>query len=438
MSAVVPTMFNCYGSVASVSSTTLEVMLDSTPIGKCTLPRKFKYIYTPGTYKYKVGDRVAALASFMYDTRLCRIVGENPAYGGIVLGKTNSATYRELNLKNVITEGKDDDENASWTHTINGAGMVVFRNGRVRIGTAGIAFNEMTVDGEGVNKDANISHASNYHRFVLSDNPIEVVREHFGYNDSDASAEDCTYVYRRYVASDKGLEKFTTVCEGSFNPFMGPNNDDDGELENSRESVYYRVVQNGKLRATIDIGDTEDFFNIRIDKVILDEMAPVDKPAPSVMGLLAQFKIDAKGNFSIIAGAKGTPKVAIPDFVLKFEDGDTELHSKGKITMAHGKGSDAMNSIVMDPTEGIDVTAFNGFRVNGKAVVTEDYLAWMQKNVANFGIGNMGAPVPIFPAALTPLLLGIKLPQVAGGFTTMNKGAPAIGVNTTQDSYMSC
>lgn len=428
----------CYGSVTAVHDTYLEAYLDSTPMGKMAGSRRFNYIFTPGLHRYRDGDRVAVMLSFMYDTYSKRVVGENAGIGGIVIGRTPRTSTRAAKIINDTTSLRYDDDCYSFTHFKNGAGLVTLGDGSIKLGTTSPSLkSEWNIDGKGIYEDSIVDTAKNYHRMIMSDCPIETAREHFGYSGSEGGDSDCTYIYRRYVASDKTFEKFTTVCEGAFNPFMGPNNSDDDELDNSRETVYYRVVQNGKIRATIDIGDTDDFFNIRIDKIILDEMAPTGKALPSVMGNLAQFKIDKDGNFSLLAGAKGTPMVAMHDFVLKFKDGDTELHSKGKITLAHGKGSDAMNSIVMDPKAGIDVTAFNGFRVNGKAVVTEDYLAWMQKNVANFGLGNMGAPVPIFPAALTPLLLGIKLPQVAGGFTTMNKGAPAIGVNVEPDTFVS-
>jgi hypothetical protein len=60
-------------------------------------------------------------------------------------------------------------------------------------------------------------------------------------------------------------------------------------------------------------------------------------------------------------------------------------------------------------------TGSGGFTVNGKFLLTEKFLDWMTQNATSFGMGNMGAPVPIFPAANASLVSGANAPD---GFKT--------------------
>ena len=52
-----------------------------------------------------------------------------------------------------------------------------------------------------------------------------------------------------------------------------------------------------------------------------------------------------------------------------------------------------------------------GVKINDKYIVTEKFLDWIQGAISNFGLGNMGAPVPIFPVNATKLVNGIMNPD---------------------------
>jgi hypothetical protein len=64
---------------------------------------------------------------------------------------------------------------------------------------------------------------------------------------------------------------------------------------------------------------------------------------------------------------------------------------------------------------GIHVIEFTstGFTINGKSVVLETFLDWLSSNTGTLGMGNMGAPVPMFPSALTTFQLKNALPFAA-------------------------
>lgn len=69
------------------------------------------------------------------------------------------------------------------------------------------------------------------------------------------------------------------------------------------------------------------------------------------------------------------------------------IDQDGKVTIEGTQGS---NSMTMDTT---------GVKVNDKFLVTEDFLQdLLVTYAANLGLGNYGAPVPIFPATLTAML----------------------------------
>jgi len=72
-----------------------------------------------------------------------------------------------------------------------------------------------------------------------------------------------------------------------------------------------------------------------------------------------------------------------------------------KIILSDKSGSESItiedevngNRLVMDSS---------GVKVNGLFLVTEKYLDFMNKHIADFGLGNMGSPVPLNPAGTAP------------------------------------
>lgn len=87
------------------------------------------------------------------------------------------------------------------------------------------------------------------------------------------------------------------------------------------------------------------------------------------------------------------------------------------------------NKIEMTP-DGIKLTdaktnvmemGASGVKVNGHFLVYKEYLDWLKGAEANFGLGNMGAPVPIFPANVITLEQGIA--PNSGKFQSDKAGA---------------
>jgi len=63
-----------------------------------------------------------------------------------------------------------------------------------------------------------------------------------------------------------------------------------------------------------------------------------------------------------------------------------------------------------------------GLKYNGKFLVSENFIDWMDTNSSTFGLGNMGAPVPIFSSALSQFIQKkLKTIQSEQSFLTTKK-----------------
>lgn len=105
---------------------------------------------------------------------------------------------------------------------------------------------------------------------------------------------------------------------------------------------------------------------------------------PHIRGLKTKYghKIvfyDSSDNPKIEVTTKGGERVILSD----------KSGSEG-VTIEDTKNG---NKMVMDKT---------GVKVNGYYLVTEKYLDFMNKHIADFGLGNIGSPVPLNPAGTAP------------------------------------
>jgi len=108
----------------------------------------------------------------------------------------------------------------------------------------------------------------------------------------------------------------------------------------------------------------------------------------------------------------------------------------GSVEVSHGDADVGINSIKMDPTSGIDITAKNGFRVNGSPVVNQKFLDWMKKYQSQLCLAtSIGGPAPINPIALPEFTNGTVNIDDLGGFTTDNKGVPATKIIQDIDDF---
>ncbi len=92
----------------------------------------------------------------------------------------------------------------------------------------------------------------------------------------------------------------------------------------------------------------------------------------------------------------------------------------GTITIDAGGASSITvgpDSIVLsNPTNTLTIDA-SGMNLNGSTLLTNNFLTWLSSSFGAWGMGNMGAPVPVFPATAATYNSQASLP-FPGGFTT--------------------
>lgn len=94
---------------------------------------------------------------------------------------------------------------------------------------------------------------------------------------------------------------------------------------------------------------------------------------------------------------------------LNDKDGEEAISIEDKSGNSYISNKDGI--IIKDVNGNEIVMAKDGVKVNGQYLVRETFLDWLNSNSSAIGMGNMSAPVPIFPAALRGLQTGVKTPD---------------------------
>lgn len=265
--------------------------------------------------------------------------------------------------------------------------------------------------------------------------------------DSDDEAtrsapEDSLINYRRFVQQTRDPSNWVSVCEGAYAPWVGPNNNHD-TVEQGKDVLYTRIVNADKNRITSEYGEIgTDFIMMRVDDVKLGEFqAPAASGAtPALVGNRFKMGISETGEVEIFAAGSGIPLVNFAGFKLSIDsDGNLTVFSKGKIVFTHGDADEAINSIVMDPKGGIDVTAQSGFTVNGKKLINENFINFLQTFGATgiaLSVLPPGSPEPLAPTFITNMQAQAKLPDATPfGFLTAGVPIPALGIISQPDKF---
>lgn len=99
-----------------------------------------------------------------------------------------------------------------------------------------------------------------------------------------------------------------------------------------------------------------------------------------------------------------TPKEQV--IIFDDKDGVESVTLKDKNNNSYVSNKDG---IIITDTFGNEVVMNeDGIRVNGEFIVRESFLHWLNDYKATIGTGNQGAPVPLFPPALTKFLDGYQ------------------------------
>jgi hypothetical protein len=423
----------CKGIITSVikDTETYEVSIYSSPIGPFSGPIYASATYPPGTdNNYKQGDYVHV--QMMFNATQGKVKDLHPGSANYITGLFNERSIANIKIENPLT--KTDNDRVVFKNKHSQAGMAVSNSGELVI-ASGAMYILLKAFGYGMYSNVHKVVAQNHHR-IIGNAPPYLSREHFGLfagnSDDDeiskTTPQDYFVTYRRFVTQTLAPDHWVSTCEGAYSPWVGPNNDTDS-VNIGKQVLLSKIINHGDSRATIEVGEPGgSFINIRIDDAVVCEKRAPTGAVPAKLGNRFSLKISDAGAVEMIAAGHGLAQTAGFKLLIK-EDGEVEIRSTKKITLTHGGASESNNSIILDPTKGIDVTANNGFRVNGEPILNKKFLDWMIKNQAAFvGPIVIGPLAPIHPAALPELNLGAQSIQSIGGFTTNNKGLPAIDV----------
>jgi len=439
----VPIPCVCGGRITSKikDTETYEVSIYKSPMGAFSGPIYASVIYSPGMDgNYKQGDYVQVLVTFTYGSD-GKYRDTHPGTANYILGLFNERSIANIKMENPLSQ--TDRDRVIFKNKFSQAGFSASDSGEALI-TSGAMHILLKAFGYGTNADECHIVAQNHHR-IVGNAPPYLSREHFGMfagnSDTDkvskVSDDDYYINYRRFTTQTLSPECWVSTCEGAFSPWVGANNAADF-IEIGKEVLFSKIINHGNLRVTVEMGEPgNSFINFRVDEVLVCEKTITNRATPATLTNQFNLKISDKGVVELYAAGKGTAKTAGFKFSIT-KDGDTEIHSSGKITLTHGDSDNSINSIILDPKKGIDITAKNGFRVNGIPLVNKKYLDWMLKYQASLcQTIAMGSPAPISPMALPSLIRGVNSSNTAGGFSTINVGSPASGIIKNIDIFSS-
>jgi hypothetical protein len=336
-----------------------------------------------------------------------------------------------------------------FVNSRSGAGISLTDNGHTIIGTGGLVSSTLKPYGHGINENAIRDIAQNHQRIIGTNSPFYLTREHFGMFQGIDTADKATRVteddahmsYRRFVQQTKGVDNWVSTGEGSFSPFLGPNNNLD-TVSKTKEALFTKIVNYEDKRLTIEAGEPGDeFVQVRVDDVTINERSVPTEPGatPAVLGNRFKLTISDEGELDLRTAGKGVPGTNTHGVNIKIDaEGNLTINASGTIELSHGDADNTINSIKMDPEKGIDVRAVNGFRVNDSEVVLSPFIDWMSQNQAQLTlVTSIGGPSPIHPLALPDFVKGVQLDGLLNGFTSKGTGSPASGVITDTDDFSS-
>lgn len=431
-------------------SETHEVEIYHSPMGEFMGTIQCTLAFTPGFREsIRSGDKVKVLCCFDYCVEESKYENISRNSDNLIVG-----IFEEESVANMRTENPSAASIAGirYLNDKSNAGIIASDDGHVSLVTGGAMKSVLKPFGHGYEENMKKDEAQNFWRIISHNAPFYLSREHFGSfkgkDDDDkalrGAAEDIYINYRRFVTQTADISRWTSINEGAWDPWVGPNNDAD-EVFKGREVLYTRLINSDKSRITIEGGEEgEGFFTFRVDDVILNERQDASNGAatPGIFGNRMKLQISEEGEIHMSAAGSGTPSTNTPKFSMTIDkDGNLRVQAAGKITFTHGDNDDGANSLVLDPDEGIDFQADKGFRVNGKLLVTEELINFLFAHTADLILtASPGAPAPMGPVALQEFIQHYMAVNndISNGYTTKGPGTtPASKLTTESDTHES-
>lgn len=435
-----------------------KIWIADSPIGEFQGPLYANLIYAPGLINgIKKGNVIYVLVDFVFDNRMGKIVDFDHNCTPYILGLADLSAVIKTRVDHPNTSNPGD---YNYTHPVEGHGLVCDTQGHLILSSQS-AYVKMVLRAFGNGLDENMFKvfAQNHSRIISGSGNSFPAREHFGlFTGSDALTKAAAanpknkfISFRRFVPSNVLPEDWVSTCEGTWAPWVGPNLDKN-DIKDGKDILFTKIINKGKKRLTIDAGDPGDgFFSVRVDSVQMSETDIAKRTTPAILQNKFKLKVGDDGAFKISVGGKGIAPAGTHACIIEINpSGDVSISTKGAVEIDADKSIDlvsdkislkAYSSISLESKEvkikgttstkidgkevaidgggakmklsgsAADFTAKGGFKVNGKSLVTEEFLAWMDKSATMFTLTTgLGAPAAINPAVLPEFKAGTAAP----------------------------
>ena len=421
------------------------VEIYKSPMGKFGGPVYCTALYsTVLEDQYRVGTTVKVLIYFMYGGFSGGFSGRVPHTPSYIMGAFQDNYINKI-PDNPLLEM--EEKSIRFYNNRSLSGLSVDDYGNIIIATNSNVYSFMNPGGFSLEKDSNNSFAQNFRQTITNTptkNGVPVI--HFGMDSGSDDMDEVSRVtpsmeyvsYRRFTPQSAMPDKWVSLCEGSFSPFLGPNNNN-MSLKPEKEILYNRIIHSGTKRITISGGEAGDsFFSIRVDNVISNEKYLPASPGAitGILGNLFKFSVSDSGEFELTGGGKSIPGLNLNSFKLSGSNGVLKLQASDEVVITNGDADEGLNYIKV-PTKGsIEIESPSGLKVNGQEVVTKSFIDWFMQNFAAMFISAAPGAVTVpQPAALASFIVKSKLPAKAGGFTTSGIPVPLPGIIPDEDKY---
>lgn len=346
---------------------------------------------------FKTGMHVFVIVEYIWDSVKADYLDYYQNGTNIIIGQ-----YRPNRIIPITAKNPNLDIDGGYVQYINSrseSGLVAEDSGAVRLITNGLVLHEMSPQGDGMLENIDRSFAQNFIRIISNMEPYHVAREYFGlYNGKDlqekisnaSSPDDQLIAYKRFVPQCRQPDVWVSTNEGAYCPWVGSNNEVE-EIQKNKEIIYNKIINYQSNRITIHAGETgSGFYTFRIDKL--------------AAGTLKGEKLKA-------AGGDASPVMADTVFYLGISE-------EGEIKAEFGinpKTKKAAATLTVTKDGSVDLSVGAKFTVNGKPIVTKDFIDFMQKHQADLvQVSAIGAPAPMSPSAAPDFSKG----QRSGNFLT--------------------
>lgn len=393
-----------------------------------------------GKGNYKIGDRVKVMVTMSFggvEMKYQNVMHNAKHY---IIGLHNRSTIFPLTYAEPFFKNEKD---YAYFNRSNDTGMLATDDGMVILSTRGATRTVLKPFGHGIYENMMQDVYQNYHR-IISHNEPYASREYFGlYKGKDQDdkmtkidVKDFYLTYKRFVTQTIDPGSWVSTCEGTWSPWVGPNNDID-EITKNSNILYTKIINSGSSaiakRITIEAGEEgPSFYNFRIDQILTGErLLPTGGGAtPAISGNKFKCLISEEGEVEVRAASKGISLANFSNFKLTInKNGDLIINAKGKILISHGDTDTNTCSVEFDGKGGIDIKALGGLKVNGKPIVSSTFIEFWLQHAADLYLSSApGSPSPINPAVLPLALKGGQIPATTdptvGGFFT--SGIPVV------------